>query len=157
MEKLDIYTDGACRGNNFAEDENIGGWGCLLIEDTGNQMELFGGAKNTTNNQMELMAAIRALEILDKPCAITLYTDSQYLVNGITKWVNGWIKNNWKTADKKPVKNKELWERLKVVSDKHIIKWTWVKGHSNDKFNIKADALANAGCDSVLTKIFTQQ
>lgn len=101
---------------------------------------------------MELMAAIKALEILDTPCAINLHTDSQYVINGMTKWMQGWKKNAWKTADKKPVKNKELWLKLDEVSRKHIIKWIWVKGHSNNKFNIKADDLANQGCKAALEK-----
>lgn len=145
MDEVTIYTDGACRGN-----PGPGGWGALLIYGI-HQKELFGGEKETTNNRMELMAVIQALSALKRPCHITLYTDSQYVKNGITQWIHNWKKNKWKTADKKPVKNADLWQELDIIQQKHQIDWNWVKGHAGHPENEKADALANQGIDSLLT------
>lgn len=131
-----IYTDGACSGN-----PGPGGWGALLIYD-GVEKELSGGELETTNNRMELLAAIRALEAIKRPCRIELYTDSNYLRQGITEWVHGWKRNGWKTADRKAVKNVDLWEQLHALVDKHDISWHWVKGHSGDVHNDRVDALA---------------
>lgn len=137
--KLQIYTDGACSGNPGA-----GGFGAVLIyNDT--TKEIFGGAEHTTNNQMELMAVIKALEALKEPCIIDLYTDSMYVKNGITAWINNWKKNGWKTADRKPVKNMELWQELDSLRNKHNIEWHWVKGHSANQYNDLADELARKG------------
>ena len=140
---VDIYTDGACKGN-----PGIGGWGALL-EMGGRTRELYGGEVATTNNRMELMAVIRALEALTRPCRVRLHTDSQYVQLGISKWIHGWKKNGWKTADKKPVKNAELWRELDELAAKHQIEWLWVKGHAGHDGNERADALANLGCASV--------
>ncbi|MCT4552724.1 MAG: ribonuclease HI [Alphaproteobacteria bacterium] len=134
--KIKIYTDGACSGN-----PGIGGWGAILIY--GNkEKEISGGNPETTNNQMELTAVIEALKILKKDCQIELYTDSKYVMDGITKWIHNWQKNNWKTAAKKPVKNKELWQDLVKETSKHEINWNWIKGHNGDKYNEIADTLA---------------
>lgn len=136
-----IYTDGACRGN-----PGVGGWGVLLRY--GNkEKELYGYEPDTTNNQMELMAAIRGIEALTRPCSATLTTDSQYVRQGITQWIHGWKKNNWRTAQKKPVKNKELWQRLEQATTNHDLTWNWVKGHSGDPDNERVDALANQAID----------
>ena len=139
-----IYTDGACRGN-----PGPGGWGASLRYN-GTQKSLYGGDQQTTNNRMELMAAIKALESLKRPCAINLYTDSKYVLEGVTKWMDNWKTRNWKTAAKKPVKNVELWQRLDAARDNHEVKWIWVKGHSGDEGNEMADALANQGIDEML-------
>ena len=140
---VEIYTDGACRGN-----PGPGGWGVWLKRgDT--EKELFGGEQKTTNNRMELMAAIQALEALNRPCAVKLYSDSKYVLQGITEWMVNWKKRGWKTAAKKPVKNEDLWRRLDAVMQKHEIHWTWVKGHSGNIGNEKADQLANQGIDSL--------
>ena len=140
---VEIYTDGACRGN-----PGPGGWGVWLKRgDT--EKELFGGEQQTTNNRMELMAAIQALEALNRPCAVKLYSDSKYVLQGITEWMANWKKRGWKTAAKKPVKNEDLWRRLDAVMQKHEIHWTWVKGHSGNIGNEKADQLANQGIDSL--------
>lgn len=138
-ERVAIWTDGACSGN-----PGPGGWGVILTYG-GNRKELSGGEPATTNNRMELMAAIQALEALTRPCEIDLYTDSNYLRGGITSWISGWKKNGWKTADKKPVKNVELWQRLEAAAAPHKIQWHWVKGHANDEMNERADELARAG------------
>jgi ribonuclease HI len=133
-----IYTDGACSGN-----PGPGGWAALLIY--GNQeREICGGELATTNNRMELRATIEALNHLKEPCAVTLYTDSKYVLQGITEWVAGWEKGGWKTADKKPVKNVDLWQELMAAVKRHRINWQWVKGHSDDPFNDRVDALAVA-------------
>ena len=133
--KVDIYTDGACSGN-----PGPGGWG-VLIEIDNENIELSGGDRETTNNRMELMAAIKALEEIDKDYEITLYTDSNYVKDGITSWISNWKKNNWKTASKKDVKNKELWMRLdEAIKDKNI-SWVWVKGHAGNAGNEQADYL----------------
>ena len=138
-----IYTDGACRGN-----PGPGGWGALLNY-KGKIKELYGAEKLTTNNRMELMAAIQALELLTRPCSVQLNSDSVYVLKGITDWMPNWKKRGWKTASKSPVKNEDLWRRLDVAIAKHTIEWKWVKGHSGDIGNDKADALANRGIDSL--------
>lgn len=145
MKEVTIYTDGACRGN-----PGPGGWG-VVLKSGGHQKELFGGEPQTTNNQMELRAAIEALQALKKPCAVQLHTDSTYVLKGITEWLPNWKRRNWKTAAKKPVQNVELWQQLDVASQKHKIDWHWVKGHSGDPGNEKADELANRGIDKLLT------
>jgi ribonuclease HI len=139
MKEITIYTDGACSGN-----PGPGGWGAVLIYN-GTEKDLNGGESATTNNRMELMAAIASLESLKEPCAVTLYTDSNYVKNGIMQWIHGWKKNGWKTSDKKPVKNVELWQRLEAATHRHKIEWRWVKGHNGDPMNERADALARAG------------
>lgn len=136
---VDVWTDGACSGN-----PGPGGWGAILSY-KGKERELSGGEALTTNNRMELMAAIAALEALTRPCTVALHTDSQYLRQGITGWIHGWKKNGWKTADRKPVKNEELWKRLDAALGRHQIEWKWVKGHAGDEMNERADALARAG------------
>ena len=136
---VEVWTDGACSGN-----PGPGGWGAILTYN-GVEKELSGGEQLTTNNRMELMAAIAALEALKRPCTVALHTDSQYLRQGITGWIHGWKKNGWKTADKKPVKNAELWQRLETALGRHKIEWKWVKGHAGDEMNERADALARAG------------
>jgi ribonuclease HI len=144
MKQVIIYTDGACRGN-----PGPGGWGALItFEDT--TKELFGGKQDSTNNQMELSAAIEGLAALKEPCNIDLFTDSKYVMDGITQWINKWKKNSWRTAAKKDVKNKELWQRLDELINVHQVQWHWVKGHSGDAGNEMADLLANKGIDSIL-------
>ena len=138
-----IYTDGACRGN-----PGPGGWGAVLIA-MGKEKELWGGELLTTNNRMELTAAIVALETLKRPCKVELHTDSKYVLQGITEWVHGWKQRGWKTADKKPVKNDDLWARLDEARRRHEVKWKWVKGHAGDPLNERADALANRGIDEL--------
>ncbi|MCO1333298.1 ribonuclease HI [Microbulbifer sp. OS29] len=143
MKQITIYTDGACRGN-----PGPGGWGALLVYgDT--EKELFGGESHTTNNRMELLAAIKALEALKQPCNIDLHTDSQYLRQGITGWINNWKKNGWKTASKKPVKNADLWRQLDESIGSHEVQWHWVKGHAGHPGNERADQLANRGVDEL--------
>lgn len=138
-----IYTDGACRGN-----PGPGGWGALLSYD-GRTRELFGGERETTNNRMELTAAIRALEALKRGCEVELHTDSTYVRQGIMAWLANWKKNGWKTAAKKPVKNADLWRALDAACERHEIRWFWVKGHSGNDGNEAADALANRGIDEL--------
>ncbi len=140
---VEIFTDGACRGN-----PGPGGWGALL-RFKGKEKELHGGEKETTNNRMELMAAIRALESLTRPCGVRLTTDSQYVMKGITEWMAGWKKRGWKTADKKPVKNVDLWQRLDKALAPHEVKWKWVRGHTGHPENERADQLANKGIDEL--------
>ncbi|MCV6597421.1 MAG: ribonuclease HI [Mangrovicoccus sp.] len=144
MAELYAYTDGACSGN-----PGPGGWGALLIARQGDEVlrerELSGGAAQTTNNRMELLAAITALETLERPSSLTLVTDSAYVKDGITKWLAGWKRNGWKTAAKKPVKNEDLWKRLDAAQARHEIDWQWVKGHAGHPENERADALARAG------------
>jgi ribonuclease HI len=135
---VEIATDGACKGN-----PGPGGWGALLRQGA-KERELSGAVAHTTNNQMELTAPIRALGALKTPCRVILSTDSKYVMDGITKWVFGWQKNGWRTADKKPVKNVELWQELIEAARPHSIEWRWVKGHSGDPDNERVDALANA-------------
>ena len=143
MDLVEIYTDGACKGN-----PGVGGWGALMK--TGSRTrELYGGEAATTNNRMELMAVIRALEALKRPCRVRLHTDSQYVQLGISKWIHAWKKNGWKTADKKPVRNADLWGELDALAAKHDIEWLWVKGHAGDAGNERADELANLGVASV--------
>jgi ribonuclease HI len=139
-----IYTDGACRGN-----PGPGGWAALLMTPD-REKELSGFEAHTTNNRMELLAAIRALEALKQPCDIALYTDSQYVRNGITIWIVDWKRRNWRTADKKPVKNIDLWQQLEAVVAGHRIDWHWVKGHAGDESNERVDRLANAAIDAGL-------
>jgi len=136
-----IHTDGGCRGN-----PGPGGWGAYLRYGQ-HEKEMYGFEENTTNNRMELMAAIQALESLSRPCQVHLTTDSQYVRQGITEWMDGWKKRGWKTAAKKPVKNQDLWQRLDQAVAKHDIDWHWVKGHSGDPGNEKADELANRAMD----------
>jgi ribonuclease HI len=138
-----IYTDGACKGN-----PGPGGWGALL-SCKGAERELFGGESNTTNNRMELTAVIRALESLKRRCAVSVYTDSQYVKKGIENWVHAWKKNGWKTADRKPVKNADLWQELDRLAGEHDVEWHWVRGHAETPGNNRADALANLGVDAV--------
>ena len=138
-EKIEIFTDGACSGN-----PGPGGWGAVLRWN-GVEKELYGGERKTTNNRMEMMAAIRSLESLKRAAPVDLYTDSTYLRDGITKWLPGWKANGWKTAAKKPVKNQDLWQRLEAAIQGHAIKWHWVKGHSGHPENERADELARAG------------
>ena len=138
-----IYTDGACRGN-----PGKGGWGAILRY-KGKIKELHGGERETTNNRMELMAAISALEALKNPCIVHLHIDSKYVLDGITQWLPNWKKRGWKTASKTPVKNEDLWRRLDLAIQPHEISWRWVKGHSGNIGNERADALANLGIDSL--------
>ena len=138
-ERVTIHTDGACSGN-----PGPGGWGAILSFG-GHEKELKGGEPHTTNNRMELMAAIAALESLKRPCAVDLYTDSEYLRGGITGWIKGWKANGWRTADKKPVKNIDLWQRLDAALGAHHIQWHWVKGHAGHAMNERADQLARDG------------
>jgi ribonuclease HI len=143
MKTVNIYTDGACRGN-----PGKGGWGAVL-EHGNNIKEIYGGHHQTTNNQMELTAVIEALKLLKEPCKIHITTDSKYVLQGITEWIDGWKKNNWKNSSKKDVKNKDLWIQLDNVTENHIIQWEWVKGHSGHAGNEKADELANKGIDTL--------
>jgi len=139
-----IYTDGACKGN-----PGPGGWGAWLRSGA-HERELWGGEASTTNNRMELTAVIEALSALTRPCKVAIYTDSEYVRNGITTWIHGWKTRGWKTADRKPVKNAELWRRLDALRDQHEVEWHWVKGHAGDPGNERADALANRGVASVM-------
>ena len=140
---VDIYTDGACKGN-----PGVGGWGALLLT-AGRSREIYGGERLTTNNRMELTAVIRALQALKRPCRVRLHTDSQYVQLGISKWIHGWKKNGWRTSDKKPVKNADLWRELDQAATRHDVEWVWVKGHAVDDGNERADELANLGAASV--------
>lgn len=140
MSQITIHTDGACSGN-----PGPGGWG-VILEWNGHRKELKGGEAETTNNRMELTAAIRALEALRKKGSdVVLFTDSTYVRDGITKWIHGWKKRGWKTADKKPVKNEDLWRQLETLADQHAVDWRWVKGHAGDPGNERADELAREG------------
>ncbi len=138
-DEVHAWTDGACKGN-----PGPGGWGAWLRFGE-HERELFGGEELTTNNRMELTAVIEALRALNRPCAVTLHVDSQYVMNGVTRWVPGWKRNGWRTADKKPVKNRDLWEALDAELARHQVTWQWVKGHAGDPGNERADALANRG------------
>jgi ribonuclease HI len=140
---VDIWTDGACSGN-----PGPGGWGAVLRYGE-TEKELSGGEAATTNNRMELMAAIRALEGLRGHVRVTLHTDSKYVMDGVTKWIHGWKKNGWKTSDKKPVKNDDLWKRLDTARERHDVTWKWVKGHADDVMNNRADELARSAIESV--------
>jgi len=144
MDKVEIFTDGACKGN-----PGTGGWGALLISGD-NEKELFGGELNTTNNRMELQAVIEALNVLKKPCEVTVHTDSQYVQKGISEWIHGWKARGWKTAAKAPVKNVDLWQALDAAQARHQIQWRWVKGHAGHVGNERADQLANRGVTTVL-------
>ncbi|MBZ2187982.1 ribonuclease HI [Alcanivorax sp. JB21] len=141
MKQVEIYTDGACRGN-----PGPGGWGAWMVHGA-HEREICGGEAHTTNNRMELMAAIMALETLREPCKIVLHTDSEYLRKGITEWLTAWKARNWLTAARKPVKNADLWQRLEQAVQRHSIDWRWVKGHSGHPGNERADQLANRGID----------
>jgi len=141
--QVEIYTDGACRGN-----PGSGGWGALLLYGD-KRKEICGGEELTTNNRMELTAAIKAISSLRRECNVTLYTDSQYVRKGIIEWIDGWKKRNWKTAAKKPVKNADLWQQLDEEVARHNIDWVWVKGHAGNEGNELADALANRGIDEL--------
>ncbi len=141
MTRVEIFTDGACKGN-----PGPGGWG-VVIRSGSREKELSGGEPNTTNNRMELLAAIRGLEALKRPCEVTLYTDSVYVRDGFTKWIHGWRRNGWRTADRKPVKTAELWQELLAAAAPHRIDWRWVKGHAGHPENERADRLA---CDAAL-------
>lgn len=140
---VEIYADGACRGN-----PGPGGWGAVLRYGT-QERELWGGEPDTTNNRMELTAVIRALEVLQRPSRLHITTDSQYVLHGVTQWLAGWKRRGWRTADGKPVKNRELWERLDSLLAAHQAEWTWVRGHTGHSENERADALANRGIDEL--------
>lgn len=142
--KVTIYTDGACSGN-----PGPGGWSAILIYENKTK-EISGGERSTTNNAMEMTAVISALKILKESCDVDLYTDSKYVIDGITKWIHSWKNNNWKTADKKPVKNLILWQDLSNLSITHNINWTWVKGHADNHLNNRADELARLACQNTL-------
>ena len=142
-EKVEIFTDGACRGN-----PGPGGWGAILRLGS-KEKELWGGERETTNNRMELTAAIRALAALRRPVAAIVHTDSQYVLKGISEWIHGWKRNGWKTADRKPVKNADLWQQLDAVTQQHRLEWVWVRGHTGHPENERADALANRGIDEL--------
>lgn len=139
-----IYADGACKGN-----PGPGGWGAVLAY-AGKEKELWGGEDNTTNNRMELTAVIQALEALKRSCQVKVYTDSSYVQKGITEWIHAWKQRGWKTSDKKPVKNADLWQRLDILSAAHEIAWIWVKGHAGNAGNERADMLANRGVEELL-------
>ena len=143
MKKIEIFTDGACRGN-----PGPGGWGAVLRYGD-HERELFGGEPDTTNNRMELTAAIRALEALKESCEVDLTTDSQYVRKGISEWLPAWKARNWRTSDRKPVKNADLWQLLEQAAARHQVHWHWVKGHSGHDENERADQLANRGIDSL--------
>lgn len=138
---MEIYADGACRGN-----PGPGGWG-VLLRARGAEKELFGGEPDTTNNRMELTAVIRGLEALKHHCKVCVYTDSQYVQKGISQWIHDWKKRGWRTADRKPVKNSDLWRRLESLARGHDIEWSWVRGHAGHPENERADALANRGIE----------
>ena len=142
MKKVAVYTDGACRGN-----PGPGGWGAVLLFGT-HSKELCGGEPETTNNRMEMTAAIRALEALREPCSVDLYTDSKYLRSGITEWLPNWRQRGWRTVSRKPVKNQDLWEALVAATERHDVKWHWVMGHAGHPENERADELANRGLES---------
>ena len=146
-----IYTDGGCRGN-----PGPGGWGVVLQAGSA-EKELWGGEANTTNNRMELTAVIRALGALTRPASVQIHTDSQYVQKGISEWIHNWKRNGWKTADKKPVKNADLWQELDRISQQHRITWLWVKGHAGHPGNERADTLANRGIDELLAASASRQ
>ena len=144
---VEIYTDGACKGN-----PGVGGWGAIL-RFGGKEKELFGGVVNTTNNRMEMTAVIEALKTLSRSCDAVVFTDSSYVQKGISEWIHGWKRNGWKTADKKPVKNADLWQTLDTLAAGHKIEWRWVKGHAGHPENERADLLANRGVAAVLADL----
>ncbi len=143
MSEVEIYTDGACKGN-----PGPGGWGALLRAGA-HEKELWGGEPDTTNNRMELTAVIRALEALKRPVSARVHTDSKYVQQGISEWIHGWKKNGWKTASKAPVKNADLWQQLDRLAGQHQLQWIWVKGHAGHPENERADALANRGIEEL--------
>ena len=143
MQHVELFTDGACKGN-----PGPGGWGALLRLGE-HEKELSGGEPATTNNRMEMLAAIEGLRALTRPCAVALHTDSKYLIDGMTKWIHGWQKRGWKTADKKPVKNEDLWRALAEQVARHQVSWHWVKGHSGHAENERVDALASAAAEAI--------
>ncbi len=147
---VEMWTDGACKGN-----PGVGGWGAWM-RSGGHERELFDGEPLTTNNRMELTAVIEGLRALTRPCAVTLHVDSSYVMNGLTKWLPGWKRKGWKTSDGKPVKNQDLWMALDVETQRHQVKWVWVKGHAGDPGNERADALANKGVDLVRARAVAQ-
>ena len=147
MPSVEAFTDGACRGN-----PGPGGWG-VVLKAGGQVKELSGGEPATTNNRMELKAAIEALAALKKPCRVAVYTDSVYVRSGITEWLPAWRARGWRTADKKPVKNKDLWEELSALAAKHEVSWHWIKGHAGHPENERADELANLGIDTMLSSL----
>ncbi len=144
MSTVEMYTDGACRGN-----PGPGGWG-VLLRSGARERELSGAEAYTTNNRMEIMAAIRGLEALRQPCRVTIHTDSEYLRRGITEWLPQWKRRGWKTAARKPVKNDDLWRQLETLAGRHDVSWQWVRGHAGHPDNERADALANQGLDALL-------
>ena len=144
---VEIYTDGACKGN-----PGVGGWGAIL-RFGGTEKELFGGVANTTNNRMEMIAVIEALRSLSRSCDAVVFTDSSYVQKGISEWIHGWKRNGWKTSDKKPVKNADLWQTLDQLAAGHKIEWQWVKGHAGHPENERADLLANRGVAAVLADL----
>jgi len=144
--RVSIWTDGACSGN-----PGPGGWGAVLRYG-GHEKELKGGEPLTTNNRMELTAAIEALESLTRPCPVTLHTDSQYLRSGVTGWLDRWKRNGWRTADRKPVRNEDLWRRLDAAAARHEVRWLWVRGHAGDELNERADELAREGMSAYLRR-----
>ena len=151
MTEVVLYTDGACRGN-----PGPGGWG-VLLRAKGQEREICGGALSTTNNRMELMAAIEGLQALTRPCSVAVYTDSEYLRKGIGEWLPRWKATGWRTAARKPVKNEDLWRRLEEAAARHLVEWHWVKGHSGHAENERADALANRGLDDILAAARTPE
>ncbi|MDR0588119.1 MAG: ribonuclease HI [Burkholderiales bacterium] len=146
LTEVTIYTDGACKGN-----PGQGGWGAILISGK-HTREIYGGENETTNNRMELTAVIQALKALTRPCRVALYTDSTYVKNGIETWIVNWKKNGWKTSNKKPVKNHDLWQALDAEAARHQVSWFWVKGHADDAYNQRADELANRGVTECVGK-----
>jgi ribonuclease HI len=143
MDKVEIFTDGACKGN-----PGPGGWGAWLVAN-GHEKEMFGGESNTTNNRMELKAVIEALSALTRPCEVIVHTDSQYVQKGISEWIHGWKARGWKTAAREPVKNADLWQALDAAQARHRVEWRWVRGHNGHAGNERADQLANLGVESV--------
>jgi ribonuclease HI len=141
MDKVEIFTDGACKGN-----PGLGGWGAFLVAENA-EKEICGGARDTTNNRMELQAVIEALNVLKRPCMVTLHTDSQYVQKGISEWIHGWKARGWKTAAKEPVKNEDLWKALDAAQAMHTVEWRWVRGHNGHPGNERADMLANRGVE----------